>query len=69
MKTGADGLKEKGGEERDPPIEFEHVQEIVTLLEIWQGRPPTGQATQHRSFRVVGDVVVHPGTTHHVNVR
>ena len=48
--------------------EFEHVNEILNLVEIWADRP-TMDLSDQWSLRCVHDVVVQPGTTQSVTVR
>ena len=54
-----------------PPneCEFEHVNEVLNLVEIWADRPALDGPDQQWSLRCVHDVVVQPGTTQSVTVR
>merc|ERR1711872_682307 len=49
--------------------EFEHVNEILNLVEIWADRPTLNLSDQQWSLRCVHDMVVQPGTTQSVTVR
>ena len=47
---------------------FEHLREVVNLLETLQLRPPREEANGYRSLRVTDRVVVQPGTPQWVRV-